>query len=85
MRDKSKDTPTFEEIKAELGLDKMPFMSEMLRPDQHEVRDEGEIDPSIGQTEEQQFINSFEEHLGRKLTPEEKHLAVEQARSIGEL
>jgi hypothetical protein len=42
MADEPKDLPTYEDIERELGLDKMSFMSEMLRPDQEEPREDEE-------------------------------------------
>jgi hypothetical protein len=36
-------------------------------------------------SEEQDFINWLERYRGEKLTPQEKHLAVKQAKNIGDL
>jgi hypothetical protein len=58
MPDKPKDPPTYEEVQRELGPDLMSFMSGMVRPDQHEER-EDEANPST-------------ERAG--LTPEEQNL-----------
>jgi hypothetical protein len=90
MPDKPK-IPSYEEIERELGLDKMSFMSEMVRPDAEEEReDEGTVPTqsrnSAGFTpEEQKIIDLLEWSGGRKLTPQEIHLSLEQARQIGEL
>jgi hypothetical protein len=35
-----KDPPSYEEVESELGPDLMSFMSEMVRPDQHEERED---------------------------------------------
>jgi hypothetical protein len=34
---------------------------------------------------EQEFINWLEKHLGRKLSEQEKNLAIKQAESVGDL
>ena len=40
MPDRPKDPPTYEDLVRELGYDKMAFFSDMVRPDQHEEREE---------------------------------------------
>ena len=40
MHDEPKEKPTFEDIVRELGYDKMAFFCDMVRPDQHEEREE---------------------------------------------
>jgi hypothetical protein len=40
MPDDPKDPPTYEEVERELGPDLMSFMSEMVRPDREEEREE---------------------------------------------
>jgi hypothetical protein len=80
--------PTYEEIEKELGLEKMVFMSEMLRPDQHEEREEDPVlprsqDADVLTPEHQRaIIEHIESDLGRKLTQQEINLALDQARSI---
>jgi hypothetical protein len=86
MPDKPKDPPTYEEIERELGPDLMSFMSEMLRPDQEEERDEDMNTVSTGLTpDEQNLIQLLEWSQGHKFTPEQVHNALRQAREIGEL
>ncbi|MGA8658286.1 MAG: hypothetical protein WB586_19260 [Chthoniobacterales bacterium] len=41
-KDQPKDLPNYEDALRELGPDLMSFVSDMVRPDQHEQRDEGE-------------------------------------------
>ena len=91
MPDKPKrKLPNYEDIERELGLDKMSFFSEMVRPDQHEEREEDANLPTaqtpreviLTPEEERAVIEHIEKDCGRKLTPEERRLALEQARSI---
>jgi len=89
MPDKPKDTPTFEEIVRQLGLDRMSFMSDMVRPDQHEAREE---DPGLSAPppreielspqEQRVIIDGLAQYFGRKPTQQEINLALEQARSF---
>lgn len=92
------DIPTFEEVQEALGLDAMSFMSEMLRPDQHEVREDDPVVPTVKsqpQTqrpefasltpEERSLIAYLESSDGRKLTLQEINLALRQAHDIGRL
>jgi hypothetical protein len=83
-------TPTYEDILRELGPERMSFMSEMVRPDQHEEREE-DADLPTAQTSrevvltpehERAIIEYIEKDKGRKLTQQERHLALKQARSI---
>lgn len=41
-KDQSKNLPTYEDALEKLGPDVMSFFSNMVRPDQHEQRDEEE-------------------------------------------
>ena len=90
MPDEPKNPPTYEDILRELGMDKMAFMSEMLRPDQHEEREEDANLPTasaareitLSPEEEQTIIKGLEQYFGRKPTQQEIHLALEQARSF---
>ena len=89
MPDKPKEKPSYEDIEREMGLDMMSFFSDMVRPDQHEERDDDSVVP-ISQaasdvlTPEHQraIIEHLESEIGRKLTPWERHLALEKARSV---
>jgi len=87
MPDEAKDQPqpTYEDIERELGLDRMAFFSDMVRPDQHEERDEEANLPttptSMIPEEECAVIEHIESELGRKLTQQEINLALKQARS----
>ena len=72
-----------------MGLDMMSFFSDMVRPDQHEEREEDADSPTAPTSEvtltpehERAIIEHIESELGRKLTHQEIHLALEQARSI---
>jgi len=91
MPDERKKTPTYEDIERELGIDKMSFMSEMLRPDQHEEREEEAAAPPerpdlAGLTsDERNLIRLLEWDAGRKFTPQEIKLSLRQAHEIGEL
>jgi len=87
--DKPKEKPSYEDIEREMGLDMMSFFSDMVRPDQHEERDDDSVVP-ISQaasdvlTPEHQraIIEHLESELGRKLTQQEINLALDQARSF---
>lgn len=52
------DIPTFEDVQEALGLDAMSYMSEMLRPDQHEEREDDANLPTA-------------QTSGQELTPED--------------
>ena len=71
------------------GYDLMSFMSEMVRPDQYEEReDEATTKRSdlAGLTpDERNLIGLFEWDYGRKLTPQQINNALRQAPEIGEL
>jgi hypothetical protein len=89
MPDKPKDPPTYEEIERELGPDLMSFISEMLRPDAEEERDEDANLPTAQTSsqdhtpeEERAIIERLEQYFGRKPTPQEINLALDQARSF---
>ena len=43
MPDKPKEKPSYEDIEREMGLDMMSFFSDMVRPDQHEERDDDPV------------------------------------------
>jgi hypothetical protein len=93
MADEPKDLPTYEDALRELGPDLMSFMSEMVRPDQHEERGDDPIVPTVKtqtQTdltpeEERAVIEHTEKDYGRKLTQQEINLALRQAHDIGYL
>ena len=83
--------PTIDDIVRELGHDRMAFFSDMVRPDQEDEREEDANLPlsptatrevKLTPEHERAIIEDLEKHFGRKLTPEEIHLALEQARSI---
>jgi len=90
MPDEPKRKPTLEDIVRDFGYDKMAFFSDMVRPDQHEEREEdanlptGAPTPEVTLTPEHEraIIEYLEKEKGRKLTPQERHLALEQARSV---
>jgi hypothetical protein len=91
MPDKPKDPkPTYDDIVRDWGYDKMAFFCDMVRPDQHEEReDEGMPDATSRAPEvtldpehERAIIEGIEKYLGRKPTQQEIHLALEQARSL---
>jgi len=97
-KDQPKKLPTYEDIERDLGLDKMSFMSEMLRPDQHEDLEDDPVVPTVKsqpQTqrpefasltpEERRLIEYLESSDGRKLTQQEINLALRQAHDIGHL
>jgi len=88
MPDEPKNTPTYEDIERELGYDRMSFMSDMVRPDQHEEREEEATAPTqqSGLTpDEQRLIDLLEWSQGRKLTSQQVNNALRQAYEIGEL
>ena len=68
-----------EDIQRELGFEKMSFVSEMLRPDAEDEREEGDehmppATPTIPEDvltpeHERAIIEDLEKHYGRKLTP----------------
>jgi hypothetical protein len=39
-KDEGKNLPTYEDVLRELGPDVMSFVSDMIRPEQHEQREE---------------------------------------------
>ena len=91
MPDKPKrKLPTYEDIERELGLDAMSFFSEMVRPDQHEEREEDSNLPTSRSRpelasltpDERNVIDYIESQDGRKLTQQEINLALEQWRSM---
>jgi hypothetical protein len=81
--------PTFEDLVRLFGYDKMEMFSEMVRPDQHIEREEDADLPNdqtprgivLSPEEERGIIERLEQYFGRKPTPEEIHLALDQARS----
>jgi hypothetical protein len=88
MPDEPKQKPTFEDLVRLFGYDKMEMFSEMVRPDQHEEReDEGlpadsERAPEVvlDPEHERAIIDRLEQHFGRKPTQQEINLALDQAR-----
>jgi hypothetical protein len=67
----------------------MEFFHEMVRPDQHEEREEDAVLPTSQDADDvltpehqRAIIERLEHYFGRKPTPEEIHLALDQARSI---
>ena len=100
MPDEPKKTPqlTYEDIERDLGLDMMSFFSDMVRPDQHEEREDDPVVPTVKsqpQTqrpefasltpEERSLIEYLESSDGRKLTQQEINLTLRQAHDIGRL
>jgi hypothetical protein len=92
MPDKPKDSiPSYEEIECELGLDRMAFMSEMLRPGPPEEQPEEEAIPAHAALpgaytpEEQDIIELLRQSERRMPTQQEINLALDQARHMGEL
>lgn len=90
---KKSQPPDFEELKRQLGPEKMSFLSEMLRPDAEDEREEDTDLPTgtpsnqdssqdLTPKEERELIKNIEARLGRKLTQQEINLALDQARSI---
>jgi hypothetical protein len=87
MPDKPKEKPSFEDLVREFGYDKMAFFCDMVRPDQHEEREEDANLPTaqtadLTPEEERVVIEHLESELGRKLTQQEINLALDQACSI---
>ena len=89
MPDKPKEKPSYEDIEREMGLDMMSFFSDMVRPDQHEERDDDPVVPTsqaasdvLTPEHQRAIIEHLESEIGRKLTPWERHLALEKARSV---
>jgi hypothetical protein len=85
MPDEPKEKPSLEDIVRDWGYDKMAFFCDMVRPDQHEERDEdalptGTVSP-LGHTpeEERAIIDGLERYFGRKPTQQEINLALKQA------
>jgi len=77
---------TLEDIERELGRDKMAFFSDMVRPDQHEEREEDanlqSARPSSNPhtpEEERAIIERLGKYFGRKPTQQEINLALKQA------
>jgi hypothetical protein len=74
----------------DFGYDKMAFFCDMVRPDQHEEREEDANLPSAVPTstqdhtpeEERAIIERLGQYFGRKPTQQEINLALDQARSI---
>lgn len=81
------DTPkNLEDLVRLFGPDKMQMFSEMVRPDQHEEREEDANLPTgpvsaLGHTpeEERAIIQTLTQHFGRNPTQQEIHLALKQA------
>ena len=90
MPDKPREKPTLEDIIRDFGYDKMAFFSDMVRPDQHEEREEDADLPSAVPTssqdhtpeEERAIIERLEQYFGRKPTQQKIKLALDQARSF---
>ena len=91
MPNDSKGKPTLDDIVRDFGYDKMAFFSDMVRPDQHEEREEdadlpttpSQRAPEVHLTPEHEeaIIERLEQYFGRKPTQQEIYLALEQARS----
>jgi hypothetical protein len=90
MPNKPKQKPTFEDLVRDFGYDKMAFFCDMVRPDQHEEREEDADLPTgpasrevtLTPEHERAIIARLEEYLSRKPTQQEINLALEQARSF---
>jgi hypothetical protein len=85
MPDEPKGKPSLDDIVRDFGYDKMAFFCDMVRPDQHEEREEdADLPTEIQLTPEHEraVIEHIESELGRKLTQQEINLALDQARSI---
>jgi len=88
MPDEPKEKPSLEDIVRDWGYDKLAFFCDMVRPDQHEEReDEGlpadsERAPEVvlDPEHERAIIDRLEQHFGRKPTQQEINLALDQAR-----
>jgi hypothetical protein len=90
MPNKPKEKPSLDDIVRDFGYDKMAFFCDMVRPDQHEEREEDADLPSAVPTssqdhtpeEERAIIETLEQHFGRKPTQQEINLALDQAASF---
>jgi hypothetical protein len=90
MPDEPKDLPTYEDIVRDFGYDKMAFFSDMVRPDQHEEREEDANlprDPTSSEViltpeHERAIIEGLEQYFGRKPTQQEINLALDQERLL---
>jgi len=86
MPNKPKEKPSLDDIVRDFGYDKMAFFCDMVRPDQHEEREEDANLPTaqtpMTPEEERAVIEHIESEIGRNLTPHEINLASDQARSI---
>jgi hypothetical protein len=90
MPDKPRRELTYEDLVRELGYDKMSFFSDMVRPDQHEEREEDADLPTVPTSREvtltpeheRAIIEGLEQYFGRKPTRQEINLALDQARSV---
>jgi hypothetical protein len=86
LPEEPKQKPTFEDLVRNFGYDNMEFFSDMVRPDQHEEREEDANLPTaqtpMTPEEERAVIEHIESEIGRNLTPHEINLASDQARSI---
>jgi hypothetical protein len=79
-----------EDIQRDLGLEKMSFVSEMLRPDAEDEREEDINLPTAPTSEEdiltpehqRAIVERLEQYFGRKPTQQEINLALDQARSV---
>jgi hypothetical protein len=87
MPDEPKKLPTYEEALEKIGPDAMSFFSDMVRPDQHEEREEdanlapaAQTPPEHTPEEERAIIEGLEKYFGRKPTQQEINLALEEAR-----
>jgi hypothetical protein len=76
---------TLQDIERELGRDKMAFFSDMVRPDQHEEREEDANLQSARTSnphtpeEERAIIDRLGKYFGRQPTQQEINLALKQA------
>jgi hypothetical protein len=90
MPDEPKGKPTFEDLVRDFGYDKMAFFCDMVRPDQHEEREDEGIpagstttpEVTLDPEHERAIIQGIEQYLGRKPTQQQIHLALEQARLL---
>jgi hypothetical protein len=85
------DTPkNLEDLVRLFGRDNMEMFHEMVRPDQHVEHDEEGIPAQsdrapevvLDPERERAIIEHMEARLGRKATPEERWLALEQAKLL---
>jgi hypothetical protein len=80
-----RNLPSYEDVLRELGSEKMAFFSDMVRPDQHEEREEdanlpaAQTPPAHTPEEERAIIERIEQYLGRKPTQQEINLGLRQA------